>query len=188
MKESDVILAPLFQSDEELKYRPVIVLREMPIPSFSPCLSFKTCYHNQCHNSLSNPITKQFEITTPHCSNTINTTSHTKARSVPLFDNIFFQNPQHGILYQNGEQVFDVDLTDPTRLITALQHLFAAPPAALANWHTAVAEFKEKVPALGKKAAELIAEQYETNPRFVAVFTDFYEQCRAAINPTCGYV
>ena len=51
------------------------------------------------------------------------------------FDNIFFQTPQRGILYQNGEQVFDVDITDPTRLITALQHLFAAPPAALENWH-----------------------------------------------------
>ena len=98
-------------------------------------------------------------------------------------DNIFFQNPQHGILYQNGEQVFDVDITEPTRLVTALQHFFAAPPAALANWHAAVVEFKEKVPALGKKAAELIAEQYETNPQFVTVFTDFYEQCRAAINP-----
>ena len=98
-------------------------------------------------------------------------------------DNIFFQNPQHGILYQNGEQVFDVDITDPTRLITALQHFFAAPPAALANWHAAVAEFKEKVPALGRKAAELIAEQHETNPKFVTVFTDFYEQCCTAINP-----
>ena len=32
MKESDVILAPLYQSDEELKYRPAIVLREMPAP------------------------------------------------------------------------------------------------------------------------------------------------------------
>ena len=32
MKESDVILAPLFQADEELKYRPAIVLREMPLP------------------------------------------------------------------------------------------------------------------------------------------------------------
>ena len=98
-------------------------------------------------------------------------------------DNTLFQNPQHGILYQNGEQVFDVDITDPTRLITALQHFFAAPPAALANWHTAVAEFKEKVPALGRKAAELIAEQHETNPKFVTAFTGFYEQCRAAINP-----
>ena len=98
-------------------------------------------------------------------------------------DNTLFQNPQHGILYQNGEQVFDVDITDPTRLITALQHFFAAPPAALANWHAAVAEFKEKVPALGRKAAELIAEQHETNPQFVTAFTSFYEQCRAAINP-----
>ena len=99
------------------------------------------------------------------------------------FDNIFFQNPQRGILYQNGEMVFDVDITDPTRLIAALQHLFAAPPAALENWHAAVAEFKEMVPALGKRLAELIAEQRETNPQFVTAFTDFYQQCRAAINP-----
>ena len=99
------------------------------------------------------------------------------------FDNILFQNPQRGILYQNGEQVFDVDITDPTRLIAALRHLFAAPPAALENWHTAVAEFKEMVPALGRKAAELIEQQHEANPQFVAAFTDFYQQCRAAINP-----
>ena len=99
------------------------------------------------------------------------------------FDNIFFQTPQRGILYQNGEQVFDVDITDPTRLIVALQHLFAAPPAALENWHTAVAEFREMVPALGKRLAELIDEQHETNPQFVTAFTDFYQQCRAAINP-----
>ena len=105
-----------------------------------------------------------------------------RAAGYPL-DNTLFQNPQHGILYQNGEQVFDVDITDPTRLIAALQHFFAAPPAALANWHAAVAEFKEKVPALGRKAAELIAEQHETNPTFVTAFTGFYEQCRAAINP-----
>lgn len=32
MKESDVILMPLFQADAELKYRPAIVLREMPLP------------------------------------------------------------------------------------------------------------------------------------------------------------
>ena len=99
------------------------------------------------------------------------------------FDNILFQTPQRSILYQNGEQVFDVDITDPTRLIVALQHLFAAPPAALENWHAAVAEFKEMVPALGKRLAALIAEQHETNPQFVTAFTDFYQQCRAAINP-----
>ena len=99
-------------------------------------------------------------------------------------DNTFFQNPQQGILYQNGEQVLNVDLTDPTRLITALQHFFAASPAALTDWHAAVAEFKAKVPVLGRKAVGLIAEQQEINPQFVNVFTDFYEQCRVAINPS----
>ena len=99
------------------------------------------------------------------------------------FDNILFQTPQRGILYQNEERVFDVDITEPTRLITALQHLFAAPPAALENWHAAVAEFKEMVPALGRRLAALITEQHETNSRFVTAFTGFYEQCRAAINP-----
>ena len=49
-----------------------------------------------------------------------------RAAGYPL-DNTLFQNPQHSILYQNGEQVFDVDITDPTRLIAALQHFFAAP-------------------------------------------------------------
>lgn len=32
MKESDVILVALVQADEELKYSPAIVLREMPMP------------------------------------------------------------------------------------------------------------------------------------------------------------
>ena len=36
------------------------------------------------------------------------------------FDNILFQNPQRGILYQNGEKVFDVDITEPTHLIDAV--------------------------------------------------------------------
>lgn len=31
MRESDVILVPLLQADEKLKYRPAIVLREMPM-------------------------------------------------------------------------------------------------------------------------------------------------------------
>ncbi|MDE0423350.1 MAG: type II toxin-antitoxin system PemK/MazF family toxin [Candidatus Poribacteria bacterium] len=32
MRESSIVLVPLLQADEELKYRPAIVLREMPLP------------------------------------------------------------------------------------------------------------------------------------------------------------
>ncbi len=98
-------------------------------------------------------------------------------------DNIFFQNPQHAIVYQNGQVVLDLDITEPARLIAALQHLFAAPPAALENWHAAVAEFKEKVPAIGTELAVLIQKQHQTNAHFVTAFADFYRQCRASINP-----
>ena len=108
---------------------------------------------------------------------------HDKREAGYPFDNILFQTPQRSILYQNGEKVFDVDITEPTRLIAALQHLFVAPPAAIESWHAAVAEFKEKVPAVGRKLSELIAQQHETNPQFVTAFTAFYQQCRDAINP-----
>ena len=99
------------------------------------------------------------------------------------FDNILFQNPEHCILYQNEQRVLDTDITDPTHLINALKHLFDPPLDAVKKWQSAVTEFKEKVPALGKRLAELIAEQHETNPQFNDAFTTFYQQCRDAINP-----
>ena len=98
-------------------------------------------------------------------------------------DNTLFQNPEHGILYQNGQKVFDGDITEPTRLITTLQHLFDPPLDAVKKWQSAVTEFKEQVPTLGRELAELIAEQHETNPQFATAFTTFYQQCRDAINP-----
>ena len=99
------------------------------------------------------------------------------------FDNILFQNPEHCILYQNDQKVLDTDITAPTHLITALKHLFDPPLDAVKKWQSAVTEFKEKVPALGKRLAELIAEQHETNPQFNTAFTTFYQQCRDAISP-----
>ena len=99
------------------------------------------------------------------------------------FDNILFQNPEHCILYQNEQRVLDTDITDPIHLINALKHLFDPPLDAVKKWQSAVTEFKEKVPALGKRLAELIAEQHETNPQFNDAFTTFYQQCRDAINP-----
>ncbi|RKU09368.1 DNA helicase [Candidatus Poribacteria bacterium] len=98
-------------------------------------------------------------------------------------DNILFQNPQRAILYQNGQIALDLDITDPARLIAALQYLFSYTPPALDNWQTAVADFREHVPDLANKLKELIEQRHETDPRFKEAFTDFYETCRTAINP-----
>ena len=98
-------------------------------------------------------------------------------------DNILFQTPQRAILYQNGQEVLDIDITEPANLIAALQYLFSYVPPALDNWHTAVSDFRAHVPDLASKLKELIEQRHETDPAFKKAFSDFYETCRTAINP-----
>ena len=99
------------------------------------------------------------------------------------FDNILFQTPQRAILYQNGQVALDLDITEPARLIAALQYLFAYVPPALDNWQTAVSDFRAYVPDLASALKALIDQRHETDPAFKAAFTDFYEICRTSINP-----
>ena len=98
-------------------------------------------------------------------------------------DNILFQTPQRAILYQNRQEVLDVDITEPAHLIDSLQYLFSYVPPALDNWHTAVSDFKEHVPDLATKLKELIEQRHETYPAFKEAFTNFHETCRTSINP-----
>ena len=98
-------------------------------------------------------------------------------------DNILFQNPQRIILYQNGQVALDLDITEPARLIAALQYLFSYVPPALNNWQTAVTDFREHVPDLASELKELIEQRRETDPAFKKGFTDFYETCQISINP-----
>ncbi len=98
-------------------------------------------------------------------------------------DNILFQTPRRAILYQNEQEVLDIDITEPANLIAALQYLFSYVPPALDNWHTAVSDFRAHVPDLASKLKELIEQRHETDPAFKKAFSDFYETCRTAINP-----
>ena len=98
-------------------------------------------------------------------------------------DNILFQTPERAILYQNGTEVMDADITVSKTLVTVLQTFFAYERANAAEWRAAVARFKELVPELGAEAANLIQTQHETNAQFRADFTAFHELCKTAINP-----
>ena len=98
-------------------------------------------------------------------------------------DNIPFQTPKRAILWQNDRQVLDVDLTDSTQLIETLQTFFSHRPQAYVEWETAVAQFKNKVPALGKGLAELIEKERGTNRQFATAFRAFHEKCCQSINP-----
>ena len=98
-------------------------------------------------------------------------------------DNILFQTPKRAILYQNGEKVLDVDISDRDALVQVLHAFLNYEHTDIANWYRAVAEFKGKVPTLGKELAGLISNEAETNALFQEAFTEFYRQCQEAINP-----
>ena len=98
-------------------------------------------------------------------------------------DNILFQTPHRAILWQNDRQVLDVDLTDRAQLIETLQTFCSHRPQAYVEWETAVTQFKNKVPALGKGLAELIEKERGTSRQFATAFRAFHEKCCQSINP-----
>lgn len=98
-------------------------------------------------------------------------------------ENILFTTQERAILYQDRQEVLDVDITEPDALIRVLHAFFGYEQADIADWERAVVEFKDKVPALGKRAAALIKKEEDTNVRFQKAFTDFHRHCQAAINP-----
>ena len=98
-------------------------------------------------------------------------------------DNILFQTPQRAILWQNDALVLDADLTDPAKLVQTLDAFFSHRPPAIAEWDEAVAQFKDKVPDIGRGLAALIQRERQNNRRFTTAFADFYDKCRQSINP-----
>ena len=98
-------------------------------------------------------------------------------------DNILFQEPHRAILWQNEQQTLDADLTNPTQLIGTLETFFSHRPPEYTEWEAAVAQFRERVPALGQGLAERIHGERETNRTFITAFAGFHDKCRQSINP-----
>ncbi len=99
-------------------------------------------------------------------------------------DNILFQTPQRAILWQNGRQLLDADLSDPAQLIGVLEAFCGYRPQEYAAWEEAVAQFKDRVPDIGRGLARLIHQERQSNSRFATAFDDFLKKCRQSINPT----
>jgi len=98
-------------------------------------------------------------------------------------DNIIFQAPERAILWQDGYEVWDADISRPPVLVDVLRHFFAYQPPAYEQWEQAVEEFKLQVPNLAAGLLDLIRAEQRTNPRFVQAFEDFTALCQQAINP-----
>jgi len=51
------------------------------------------------------------------------------------------------------------------------------------EFNTAVEEFRERVPDIGTKLAEIITDAHKSNAKFQAAFEKFFELCKTALNP-----
>ena len=96
-------------------------------------------------------------------------------------DNIIFQTPDRAILYQNGVETLDVDLTIDANLIKIVNAFFNFQRPEYDRWDLAANEFKLKVPKLAEKLLILIQDTADDD--FKTAFDNFAKQCRHAINP-----
>jgi predicted helicase len=97
--------------------------------------------------------------------------------------NTLFQAPQRAVLVQDGERVLDVDLAKPSNLVEILKRFFEYQPPEFDEWEKAVAEFKERLPEIGRTLTEIIRREEKKNAKFAEAFQQFVTLCRQSLNP-----
>jgi len=99
-------------------------------------------------------------------------------------DNILFQTPQRLILWQDGHEVFNEEITEqPQSLIEGLNLFFNYCPPAYEQWLEAVIAFKDKVREHGDALLKIIEAELKINQKFNQAFDGFTQLCQEAINP-----
>jgi predicted helicase len=97
--------------------------------------------------------------------------------------NTLFQSPDRAILVQDGEKVLDHDISKSIGLVEILKAFFDYQPPEFDQWEKAVAEFKERLPEIGKALTDIIRREEKKNTKFAEAFEQFVTLCRQSLNP-----
>ena len=97
--------------------------------------------------------------------------------------NILFQAPSRIIIWQDGQKVFDEDISKSELLIEGLKVFFEYEAPAFEQWQQAVEEFKLKVRELANGLLDIIEKERQANNLFIQAFDDFVQLCQETINP-----
>lgn len=98
-------------------------------------------------------------------------------------ENILFQSPKRAVLFQDGERMLDLDISQPNNLVEILRAFFEYQAPAFDEWERAVAEFKDRLPEIGRQTRDIIRAERKQNKKFVAAFDAFVTLCRQSLNP-----
>ena len=97
--------------------------------------------------------------------------------------NILFENTVQAVLIQDNEQVLRVNMADAKKLNALILKFLNHAPPEVANFHQAVAQFKEDMPQVLIALREMISKSYQTKSDFRTAADDFLQLCRETINP-----
>ena len=97
--------------------------------------------------------------------------------------NTIFEDTRRGILYQNGQRVFEADLTKQQELGSLLVKFYSHTTEQIEQFHAAVRTFQTDIPTLAAGLLKQIDEERKGNPKFVAAFAEFHELCKTSLNP-----
>lgn len=97
--------------------------------------------------------------------------------------NTIFEDTQRAVLYQNNRPAFEADLSQRSQLVALLTKFFNYTGEQIEEFHTAVNEFKERIPELARGLMERIGQERGQNKKFVVAFDVFQQICRASIDP-----
>ncbi len=97
--------------------------------------------------------------------------------------NIIFEDTRRGILYQNGKEVFEADLTNSGDLARLLNQFYSYQPPNIEQFEKAVEKFKDTVPDLAQGLIKLIKQAHKDNKKFIEAYDSFFELCKNSLNP-----
>jgi len=98
-------------------------------------------------------------------------------------DNILFEDSQTAILYQNGQKVLEVKMTDPENLDKVIKQFVNFEREEVHKFRDAIEHFKQDIPNVTDTLRKLIAEQEDGNKNYIKARNNFLEILRDSINP-----
>ncbi|MFN0010405.1 MAG: type ISP restriction/modification enzyme [Phycisphaerales bacterium] len=112
-------------------------------------------------------------------------------KGYPL-DNSIFWTPTRAVLFQAGQKKLDVAIAEangqPGAFCDLLTAFFTFVDQPIVDFDDAVEEFTTRVPEVGKKLAEIIADAHKSNRTFKERFAAFFDLCRTTLNPNISQV
>jgi len=97
--------------------------------------------------------------------------------------NIIFEDGITAVLFQKGEKVGQIKISNPNDFLNLLTTFFNYEPREVETFRTAITKFKIDLPELLSKLRQLIEDQAQVNDSFVNARDNFLSLCQKSINP-----